>query len=73
MISRTFHGKYWTLDEVDDDNAFLFHFAFSQVETIEDGVSTFSSFSPALEEGGALYQFIPESKTAQHTVRAILK
>ena len=44
-----------------------------QVETIEDGVSTFSSFSPALEEGSALYQFIPESKTAQHTVRAILK
>lgn len=73
VISRTFHGKYWTLDEVDDDNAFLFHFAFSQVETIEDGVSTFSSFSPALEEGSALYQFIPESKTAQHTVRAILK
>ncbi|MGM9783984.1 MAG: hypothetical protein ACI3ZI_02825 [Candidatus Cryptobacteroides sp.] len=72
VINRTFHGYYWTLDEADGTNAYLLHFAFSQVETVVEDVSSFSVYSLVLDSGNELYEFIEKPKTGYFTVRAIL-
>lgn len=72
VIHRTFHGNYWTRDESGDAEGYILHFAFSQVETVVDEVSSFSEFTPGLNEGTAYYEFIPKSKSDNYTVRAIL-
>lgn len=71
VITRFFHGRYWTRDEASDDEGWLFHFAFSQVETVVGEVSTLSGFSPALA-GGALYEFESARKNTEATVKATL-
>ncbi|MGN0191015.1 MAG: fimbrillin family protein [Candidatus Cryptobacteroides sp.] len=74
IIPRYCHGYYWTRDgdETDDAKAYLFHFEFKQVETIDiNGTSTFS-FSKVLDEGNDIYEFQTASKQENHTVRAIL-
>ncbi len=72
VIHRTFHGNYWTRDEANSSEGYILHFAFSQVETVVGEVSSFSDFTPGLNEGTAYYEFIPKSKSDNYTVRAIL-
>ncbi|MGN1263927.1 MAG: hypothetical protein ACI4TW_07800, partial [Prevotella sp.] len=72
-IKREFHGYYWTRDEVDEDNACLLHFAFTQTETVEEESSTFSNFTKIINSGNDLYEFIGAAKSERHTVRAILQ
>ncbi len=72
VINRTFHGYYWTADEASDTDAFLLHFAFSQVETVKDELSTFSEYSRVLNSGNDLYKYVETPKTGYFTVRAIL-
>ena len=72
VIHRTFHGNYWTRDESGDAEGYILHFAFSQVETVVDEVSSFSEFTPGLNEGTAYYEFIAKPKSENYTVRAIL-
>lgn len=73
VIHRTFNGNYWTRDEADGQNAYMLHFAFKQVETSKDDVSTFSPFSKVLDSGNGLYEFVPSSKTETYTVRPIIR
>ena len=73
VIHRTFHSYYWTRDAASDNDGYALHFAFSQVETVVDEVSNFSEFTPALNEGAALYEFVSKPKSNPYTVRAILK
>ena len=73
VIHRTFHSYYWTRDAASETDGYALHFAFSQVETVVDEVSSFSEFTPALNEGAALYEFVPMPKSNPYTVRAILK
>lgn len=73
VIHRTFHSYYWTRDAASETDGYALHYAFSQVETVVDEVSSFSEFTPALNEGAALYEFVPMPKSNPYTVRAILK
>ena len=73
VTTRTYRGYYWTRDEADEDNGFVFHFAFRQVETVEGEISTFSDYSPVLNEGADLYEFKAESKIKLHPVKAIIQ
>ena len=73
VIYRTFHSYYWTRDAASDTDGYALHYAFSQVETEVDKVSSFSEFTPALNEGATLYEFVPMPKSNPYTVRAILK
>ena len=72
-IHRIFHGYYWTRDAASDTDGYALHFAFSQVEKVVNEVSSFSEFKPALDQGAALYKFVPMPKSNPYTVRAILK
>ena len=72
MIHRTFHGNYWTRDEANSSEGYILHFAFSQVETVVNEVSSFSGFTPGLEGGNAYYEFKEKPKLENYTVRAIL-
>ncbi|MGM9734946.1 MAG: hypothetical protein ACI3ZL_00890 [Candidatus Cryptobacteroides sp.] len=75
VITRYYHGRYWTKDEdeTDDTNAYLLHFEFKRVETVdEDDVSTFSEFTRVLNDGNDIYEFQTASKQVNHTVRAII-
>lgn len=72
VIHRTFHGNYWTRDEVDSLKGRILHFAFSQVETVVGEVSSFSDFTPGLKGGTAYYEFLEKPKSENYTVRAIL-
>ena len=72
VIHHTFHGNYWTKDAADSLNGYILHFAFSQVETVVNEVSSFSDFTPGLEGGTAYYEFLPKPKSENYTVRAIL-
>ena len=71
VIHRTFHGNYWTRDEANSSEGYILHFAFSQVETVVDEVSSFSEFTPGLK-GGNYYEFLEKPKSDNYTVRAIL-
>ena len=71
VIHRTFHGNYWTRDEASSSEGYILHFAFSQVETVVNEVSSFSGFTPVLD-GGNYYEFQEKPKTDNYTVRAIL-
>ena len=73
VIHRTFHSYYWTRDAASDTDGWALHFAFSQVETVENKVSNFSEFTPVQFEGTALYEFVQMPKSNPYTVRAILK
>ena len=73
VTTRTYRGNYWTRDEADEDNGFVFHFAFRQVETVKGEISTFSDYSPVLNEGADLYEFKAESKIKPHPVKAIIQ
>ena len=73
LISREFHGYYWTREEADENNAYLLHFAFRQTETVTGETSTFSPFSKIINSGNDLYEFISTAKTENHTVRTILE
>lgn len=73
VIHRTFHSYYWTRDAASDTDGWALHFAFSQVETVENKVSSFSEFTPVKFEGTALYEFVKMPKSNPYTVRAILK
>lgn len=73
VTTRTYRGNYWTRDEFDEDNGFVFHFAFRQVETVVGEISTFSDYSPVLNEGANLYEFKAESKIKLHPVKAIIQ
>lgn len=72
VIHRTFHGNYWTRDEANSSEGYILHFAFSQVETVVNEVSSFSGFTPGLEGGNAYYEFKEKPKLENYTVRAIL-
>lgn len=72
-IHRIFHGYYWTRDAASDTDGYALHFAFSQVEKVENEVSSFSKFTPVQFEGTALYEFVSMPKSNPYTVRAILK
>ena len=73
VIHRTFHGNYWTRDEeASSSEGYILHFAFSQVETVVNEVSSFSGFTPGLNEGTDYYEFIAKPKLENYTVRAIL-
>ena len=72
-VKREFHGYYWTRDAVDESNAWLLHFAFSQTETVENETSTFSDFTKILNSGNDLYEFIGMAKSNRYPVRAILQ
>ena len=71
VIHRTFHGNYWTRDAASENDGYVLHFAFSQVETVVGEVSSFSGFTPGLK-GGNYYEFLEKPKTDKYTVRAIL-
>lgn len=73
VIHRIFHSYYWTRDAESETEGLALHYAFSQVETVVDEVSSFSEFTPALNEGAALYEFVSKPKSDPYTVRAILK
>ena len=73
VINRTFHGNYWTRDEeASSSKGYILHFAFSQVETVVNEVSSFSDFTPGLNGGKDYYEFLPKPKSDNYTVRAIL-
>lgn len=72
VINRTFHGNYWTRDTAGENDGYILHFAFSQVETVENEVSSFSEFTPGLNGGKDYYEFLPKPKSDNYTVRAIL-
>ena len=72
VIHRTFHGNYWTRDEANSAEGYIIHFAFSQVETVVEEVSSYSEFTPGLNGGTAYYEFIAKPKADNYTVRAIL-
>lgn len=72
VIHRIFHSYYWTRDAASDTHGYALHYAFSQVETVENEVSTFSEFTPVLYEGDP-YEFVEMPKLNLYTVRAILK
>ncbi|MGN0221037.1 MAG: hypothetical protein ACI4BA_02800 [Prevotella sp.] len=72
-IKREFHGYYWTRDAVDESNAWLLHFAFTQTETVENETSTFSDFTKILHSGSDLYEFTGAAKNNRYPVRAILQ
>ena len=72
VIHRTFHGNYWTRDEANSSEGYIIHFAFSQVETVVEEVSSYSEFTPGLNGGTAYYEFIAKPKADNYTVRAIL-
>lgn len=72
VIHRTFHGNYWTRDEANSSEGYILHFAFSQVETVVNEVSSFSDFTPGLNGGKDYYEFLPKLKSENYTVRAIL-
>ena len=73
VIHRIFHGNYWTRDEeASSSEGYILHFAFSQVETVVNEVSSFSDFTPGLEGETAYYEFLPKPKSENYTVRAIL-
>lgn len=70
-IHRIFHGYYWTRDAASDTDGYALHFAFSQVETVENEVSSFSEFTAVgLKKG--YYEFLEKPKSENYTVRAIL-
>ncbi|MGM9752479.1 MAG: hypothetical protein ACI3ZK_00300 [Candidatus Cryptobacteroides sp.] len=71
-IHRIFNGYYWTADEASDTDAYLLHFAFSQVETVVEELSTFSEYSRVLNSGNDLYEFVETPKIGLNTVRAVL-
>ena len=73
VIHRIFHSYYWTRDAASDTHGYALHYAFSQVETVENKVSNFSEFTPVQFEGTALYEFVQMPKSNRYTVRAILK
>lgn len=72
VIHRTFHGNYWTRDEeASSSKGYILHFAFSQVETVVNEVSSFSEFTAVgLKKG--YYEFLEKPKSENYTVRAIL-
>lgn len=72
VIHRTFHGNYWTRDAASENDGYILHFAFSQVETVVDEVSSFSEFTPGLNGGRDYYEFLAKPKSDNYTVRAIL-
>ena len=72
VINRTFHGNYWTRDAASENDGYILHFAFSQVETVVKEVSSFSDFTPGLNGGKDYYEFLPKPKSDNYTVRAIL-
>ena len=72
VINRTFHGNYWTRDTASENDGYILHFAFSQVETVENEVSSFSEFTPGLNGGKDYYEFLAKPKSEKYTVRAIL-
>ena len=62
-----------SVDETDTGKAYLLHFGFKQVETVDiNEVRSFSDFSRALNGGADIYEFKSASKQENHTVRAIL-
>ena len=76
VIHRIFHGYYWTRDAASDTDGYALHFAFSQVETVVNEVSSFSEFTPVQFNGTPLYEFVPMPKSDdqyKYTVRTILK
>lgn len=76
VITRNYHGRFWTRDKVDnnDEKAYLLHFEFQQVETVDaNEASTLSEFTWVLNNGNDIYEFKEEDKTTNHQVRAILK
>lgn len=75
IITRYYHGYYWTRDEdeTDTEKAYLLHFEFKQVETVDiNDESTYSDFSRVLNGGTDFFEFKTASKQENHTVRAIL-
>ena len=71
-IHRIFHGNYWTRnEEASSSKGYILHFAFSQVETVVNEVSSFSEFTAVgLKKG--YYEFLEKPKSENYTVRAIL-
>ena len=72
VINRTFHGNYGTRDTASENDGYILHFAFSQVETVVNEVSSFSDFTPGLNGGKDYYEFLAKPKSEKYTVRAIL-
>lgn len=72
ITTRTYHGYYWTRDEVDESNAWILHFSFRQVETQEEETTSFSDFTKVLSEGSSLYEFQSVRKDNLYTVRPVL-
>lgn len=76
VITRNYHGYFWTRDKVEDDvdKAYLLHFEFQQVETVDaNEVSSLSEFTWVLNNGNDIYEFKIEDIKNNHQVRAILK
>ena len=71
-IHRIFHGNYWTRnEEASSSKGYILHFAFSQVETVVNEVSSFSEFTAVRLKKG-YYEFLEKPKSENYTVRAIL-
>ena len=74
IIHRQYHGKYWTMDEADELNAYVAHFVFGQDVTLKDEVVIDSSpMKWILNGGNDIYEFVKAPKTDKHPVRVILK
>lgn len=76
IITHTYHGRYWTRDEYEDeeytDKAYYVHFAITEVETVVGKVSTFAP--PAIVDfKGQAYEVRDTVKSATFTTKAILK
>lgn len=74
IIHRQYHGKYWTMDEADELNAYVAHFVFGQDVTLKDEVVIDSSpLKWILNDGNDIYEFVKVPKTDKYPVRVILK
>ena len=73
VTTMTYHGRYWTSDEKDEDSAYCVHFAFSQVETtVDNEASTVGPFSRVLNSGNDIYEIADTPKTSAFPVKSIL-
>ena len=74
IIHRQYHGKYWTVDEDGEGNAYVAHFVFGQDVTLKDEVVIDSSpLKWILNDGNDIYEFVKAPKTDKYPVRVILK
>lgn len=74
IITHTYHGRYWTRDEKDNDKACYVHFEITEVETVMNEVSNFAP--PAIVKFGEndqAYEVRDTVKSATFTTKAILK